>query len=121
MASGMTQGEQNLVFFQSLIPKSEKLYVWCYDKDGGYVASSCPKEKQSLLDQTFYIFGGLKIFLDYARSTDKTYPEIIGSPIGMQWALSYESERNRNLIFLIGPVCVSRGTAGPQCAGSLYP
>ncbi|MBR2845273.1 MAG: helix-turn-helix domain-containing protein [Lachnospiraceae bacterium] len=104
MASGMTQGEQNLVFFQSLIPKSEKLYVWCYDKDGGYVASSCPKEKQSLLDQTFYIFGGLKIFLDYARSTDKTYPEIIGSPIGMQWALSYESERNRNLIFLIGPV-----------------
>ena len=33
----MTQGEQNLILFQSLIPQSEKLYIWCYDKEGGYM------------------------------------------------------------------------------------
>ena len=104
MASEMTRGEQNLVLFQSLIPTSEKLYVWCYDKDGGFIASSCPQEEQTLLDQTFYIFGGLEKLTAYARDTAKTYPEMIGSPIGMQWALSYESERNRGLIFVIGPV-----------------
>ncbi|MBQ9155015.1 MAG: helix-turn-helix domain-containing protein [Solobacterium sp.] len=100
----MTKGEQNLVLFQSLIPESEKLYVWCYDRNGGYVASSCPQDKQSLLDQTFYIFGGLEKLTAYAADTEKTVPEIIGSPIGMQWALTYESERNRDLIFVIGPV-----------------
>ncbi len=100
----MTKGEQNLVLFQSLIPESEKLYIWCYDREGGYVASSCPQDKQSLLDQTFYIFNGLEKLTAYASDTEKTVPEIIGSPIGMQWALTYESERNRNLIFVIGPV-----------------
>jgi len=99
----MSRGEQNLVFFQSLIPKSEKLYVWCYDSKGGYIASSCPEEDQTLLDQTFYTFGGLEKLVAYAADTEKIYPEIVGSPIGMQWALTYESERNRNLIFVIGP------------------
>lgn len=104
MASEMTRGEQNLVLFQSLIPTSEKLYVWCYDKEGGFIASSCPQEERTLLDQTFYIFGGLEKLTAYAGDAAKTYPEMIGSPIGMQWALSYESERNRGLIFVIGPV-----------------
>ena len=99
----MSTGEQNLVLFQSLIPKSEKLYVWCYDSKGGYIASSCPEEEQPLLDQTFYVFDGLEKLTAYAADTEKTHPEIVGSPIGMQWALTYESERSRNLIFVIGP------------------
>ena len=104
MALEMTRGEQNLMLFQSLIPASEKLYVWCYDKDGGFIASSCPDAEQPLLDQTFYMFGGLGKLTDYAKDPANTEPVIVGSPIGMQWALSYEAERNRNLIFVIGPV-----------------
>lgn len=104
MSQKMTRGEQNLVFFQSLIPQSEKLYVWCYDKDGGFIATSCPEETMPLLDQTFYMFGGLEKLKAYANDDSLTSPIIVGSPIGMQWALSYESERNRNLIFFIGPV-----------------
>lgn len=107
LAQEMTRGEQNLLLFQSLIPQSEKLYIWSYDKDGGYVASSCPKENQTLLDQTFYMFGGLEKMKSYAKDSTLTKPVIVGSPIGMQWALSYESERNRNLIFVIGPVFYS--------------
>ena len=40
----------------------------------------------------------------YAQDAAYTRPQIVGSSIGMQWALSYESERNRSLIFVIGPV-----------------
>ena len=104
MSQKMTRGEQNLVFFQSLIPQSEKLYIWCYDKDGGFIDTSCPEETMPLLDQTFYMFGGLEKLKAYANDDSLTSPIIVGSPIGMQWALSYESERNRNLIFFIGPV-----------------
>lgn len=103
----MTQGEQNLILFQSLVPQSEKLYIWCYDKDGGYLASSCPNEELSILDQTFYMFGGLEKLTSYANNPTQTDPLIVGSSIGMQWALSYESEQNRNLIFVIGPVFYS--------------
>ncbi|MBQ6222345.1 MAG: helix-turn-helix domain-containing protein [Solobacterium sp.] len=103
----MSRGEQNLVFFQSLIPKREKLYVWCYNRKGEYIASSCPEEEQTLLDQTFTIFGGQEKLIAYAEDSEKTYPEIIGSPIGMQWALTYESERNRDLIFVVGPTFYS--------------
>ena len=34
----MTSAEQNLVLLESLIPASEKLYVWSYDQDGRFIA-----------------------------------------------------------------------------------
>ena len=104
MDQQMTRGEQNLLFLQSLIPGSEKFYVWCYERDGRFVATSCPEPERDTLGQAFQILGGMEKLLDYARNPDCTRPQIIGSPIGMQWALSYESERNRSLIFAIGPV-----------------
>ena len=100
----MTQAEQNLILLQSLIPASEKFYVWCYERSGSFVATSCPEEERNILEQAFQILGGNERLLQYAQNSEKTQPRIIGSPIGMQWALSYESERNRNLIFVIGPV-----------------
>ena len=104
MDQQMTRGEQNLVFLQSLIPDSEKFYVWCYERDGRFVATSCPEPERGTLEQAFQLLGGMEKLLDYARNPEYTRPQIIGSPIGMQWALSYESERNRSLIFAIGPV-----------------
>ena len=110
MEQRMTQGEQNLVLLQRLIPENEKFYVWCYDQDGRYIASSCPGHERDVLDQAFHILGGREKLLHYAQQPDNTRPRIIGSPVGMQWALSYEAERNRRLIFVIGPVFYSAPT-----------
>ena len=104
MDQQMTRGEQNLLLLQSLISRDEKLYIWCYDAEGQFVASSCPEELRGVLEQGFGILGGREKLLQYARERDNTRPRIIGSPIGMQWALSYESERSRRLLFVIGPV-----------------
>ena len=100
----MTRGEQNLVLLESLIPSGEKLYVWCCDREGQFIASSCPEAERSVLLQAFQILGGKEKLLQYAAEPDNTSPRIVGSSIGMQWALSYESERNRSLLFVIGPV-----------------
>ena len=108
MERQMTRGEQNLLLLQSLIPDSEKFYVWCYDRNGSMIATSCPEEERSVLEQAFEILGGMEKLMAYAGDTGRTRPQIIGSPIGMQWALSYETERNRGLVFAIGPVFYSR-------------
>lgn len=104
MDQRMTQGEQNLVLLQSLIPHDEKFYVWCYHRDGSLSATSCPAQEQEVLEQAFGLFDGPEKLRQYAQDIDNTRPRMIGSPIGMQWALSYESERNRSLLFVIGPV-----------------
>ena len=100
----MTSAEQNLVLLESLIPASEKLYVWSCDQDGRFIATSCPEPERDILEQAFQILGGTEKLIAYAKETNNNRPQIIGTPIGMQWALSYESDRNRKLIFVIGPV-----------------
>ena len=104
MDQHMTRGEQNLLLLQSLIPGSEKFYVWCYSRDGSFVATSCPEPERPILEQAFRVLGGTEKLLAYAQKSENIRPQIIGSPIGMQWALSYESERNRSLVFALGPV-----------------
>ena len=100
----MTRGEQNLVLLESLIPASEKLYVWCYAPPPPPLPTPRPEPEREILENAFTILGGREKLLRYAEDTDNTRPQIIGSPIGMQWGLSYESERNRSLFFAIGPV-----------------
>ena len=100
----MTQGEQNLLLLQSLILDSEKFYVWCYDREGRFIATSCPEAEREVLEQAFRILGGSERLIEYAQDRQELRPRIIGSPIGMQWVLSYESERDRGLIFAAGPV-----------------
>lgn len=103
----MTQGEKNLLLLENLIASDEKFYVWCYDRDGTYIASSCALREREVLDQAFRALGGLEALIQYGKDTGNTNPQILGSSIGMQWALSYESERNRELIFVLGPVFFS--------------
>lgn len=116
----ITQGEQNLLLLQRLIPDGEKLYVWCYDSSGSFIAASCPAEDHPLLEESFRILGGMEKLLRYAEESDNTRPLIIGSPIGMQWALSYESERNRRLVFVVGPVFYTEPLEH-QVRSTLYP
>ena len=75
----MTRGEQNLVLLESLIPASEKLYVWCYDQDGSFVATSCPEPEREILENAFTILGGREKLLRYAEDTDNTRPQIIAA------------------------------------------
>ena len=103
----MTPGEQNLLLLESLIPSDEKFYVWCYTPEGAFVATSCPEPERGVLEGAFQLLGGAEKLSAYARDEGNTRPQIIGSPIGMQWALSYESARERKLLFVVGPVFYS--------------
>ena len=104
MDERMTVGEQNLLLLESLFPGNEKLYVWCYGLDGRFVASSCPEEERELLEPPFVLFGGLEKARAHSESEERDRPLILGSPIGMQWAITFETERKHSLIFVIGPV-----------------
>ena len=104
MYAGMTRAEQNLMLLQSMIPEDEQLYVWCYNASGESVASSCPDRQQDMLDRAFRTLGGLQKVLNPGGGAEERYPRILGSEIGMQWAVTYESERKQDLFFIIGPV-----------------
>lgn len=103
----MTQGEQNLVLLESLIPKGERFYVWCYRKDGTFISTSCPGEERVVLDQAFHVLGGMEKAVAAAKAQNRSRPLIIGSSIGMQWAVTFENERRQELIFVVGPVFYS--------------
>lgn len=100
----MTKSEQNLILLQSLIPGNEKLYIWCYGLDGRFVECSCPEASRDLLEIPLTLFGVLKKAQDHARGKSCHRPLILGSPVGMQWAVSLESARKENLLFITGPV-----------------
>lgn len=104
MSQEMTKGEQNLLLLESLIPASEQFYVWCYDTSGKCIAGACPAQTHDLLDRAFHILGGMDQALRYARSEESDRPLVIGSPVGMQWAVTLEAERGRELLFVVGPV-----------------
>jgi len=104
MERSMTQGEQNLLMLESVIPRGEKLYVWCFDEAGEQIATSCPEEDEALLARSFSVLGAKEKALAFARDAKTAAPCLIGSPIGMQWAVTFETERKRSLIFVIGPV-----------------
>ena len=104
MERSMTQGEQNLLMLESVIPRGEKLYVWCFDEAGNQIASSCPAEDEALLARSFSLLGAKEKALSCAQDAKTAAPCLIGSPIGMQWAVTFETERKRSLIFVIGPV-----------------
>ena len=104
MIPGMTSAEQNLVLLESLIPKNERLYIWCLSREGALIASSCPEELQKIMVEALRKLGVLDRALRRASEAKDFSPRILGSSIGMQWAVTLEKERDRSLVFLIGPV-----------------
>lgn len=106
MEYSMTVEEQNLLLLEKMIPPGEKFYVWCYGESSRCIATSCPEQERDVLERAFRIFGGVEKAMDYAASRE-TLPILVGSPIGMQWAVTIEPVRNRGLIFVMGPVFYS--------------
>lgn len=107
MIQGMTRAEQNLLLLESLIPGNEHLYIWCLSPDGALIASSCPEHLQNAMDQAMRELGVLEKALRRAAQSEASMPAILGSAIGMQWAVTLEKERDKDLIFLVGPVFYS--------------
>ncbi|MBR2123286.1 MAG: helix-turn-helix transcriptional regulator [Lachnospiraceae bacterium] len=97
-----THAEQNLLLLESAIPSDERFYIWCFGSDGKYIDSSCPETDRPLLEKAFRLFGGIDRALAYAAA-GKTAPLLIGSPIGMQWTVTFETERGYSLVFVMGP------------------
>ena len=98
----LTQGEQNLVLLQKTLPESEHLYLWAYSPEGELFGTTCPNKE--MLEPAFRILGGMDKAMEYARRESRTPPILIGSPIGMQWAVTFEKERQQDILFVIGPV-----------------
>lgn len=119
MRHGITRGEQNLVLLESMIPSNEQLYVWCYDAAGNYVSTSCPDIAREPLDDAFRQLGGMAKALQYAARADGDKPMLIGSSIGLRWAVVLEAERDRELLFVAGPVAYTQMDK-KQVRDSLY-
>ena len=107
MMQGITRAEQNLLLLESLMPENERLYIWCYNPDGTLIASSCPQHLQNILDQALRELDALEKALSWAIGSQTAAPYILGSAIGMQWAVTLEKDRDKDLIFLVGPVFYS--------------
>ena len=103
MDGQMTRSEQNLLLLEASLPPNEKFYVWSYAGDGSYIATSCPEEERPVLESCFRMFGGIEKAISYLHA-QKSVPMLIGSPVGMQWAVTLETERGQSLIFVMGPV-----------------
>ena len=104
MPETLTQGEQNLYLLQSLIPSKESFFIWCYAADGRLIGCSCPAGIRETLDSAFRALGGYDKMLGYAAAEENSAPQLIGSSIGLTWAVTLETERKRSLVFAIGPV-----------------
>ena len=104
MPEALTRGEQNLYLLQSLIPNRESFYIWCYAADGRLIGYSCPAGLRETLDSAFRAMGGYDKMLGYAAAEDYSVPKLIGSSVGLTWAVTLETERKRSLLFVIGPV-----------------
>ena len=100
MEERITQAEQNLLLLEKIIPQGERLYVWAYSLSGKRIASSCPEEE--FFDRAFRYLGGFE--KARAAAAAGSLPLVIGSAIGMQWAVTREVERREEMLFVIGPV-----------------
>ena len=106
MDGQITRGEQNLLLLEAAIPAGERFYVWCFGPDGQYIDSSCPEALRAPLERAFRLFGGVEKAQAHAALSAE-HPLLIGSPIGLQWAVTFETERKQSLIFAAGPVFYS--------------
>lgn len=98
----LTQGEQNLFLLKKSLPDNDKLFLWCYSKKGTIFSSH--EADQEVFQQAFAEFGGLQKAMEHQEGSGSAGPELIGSPIGLHWAVIVEWDRGGELTFVMGPV-----------------
>ena len=96
--------ERNLLLLESMLPASERFYIWCYGPGGDMIATSCPQDLAAPLDQAFRTLGCLEQARSCLQNPSIRLPRVLGSPAGLQWAVTAETAPDRNLLFICGPV-----------------
>ena len=104
MSTAITQAEQNLVLLKSLIPSGESFHIWGYSNEGQIIGSSCQGVIRETLHHAFQALGAYDKMIEYAAGAENDAPRILGSSIGIQWAVTLEKERKNNVVFVLGPV-----------------
>ena len=104
MSTAITQAEQNLALLSSLIPSGESFHIWGYSNEGQIIGSSCQGVIRETLHHAFQALGAYDKMLEYAAAPDQDAPRILGSSIGIQWAVTLEKERRNSVVFVLGPV-----------------
>ena len=104
MNAQITQAEQNLYLLRSLLPEGESFHIWGYSSEGRLIGCSCQGMIRETLHHAFQALGAYDKMLAYAAEGDNAAPRILGSSIGLQWAITLETERKNNLVFVLGPV-----------------
>ena len=104
MNTSVTQAEQNLALLQSLIPSGERFSIWCYTNEGQLQGCSCHGVIRETLHHAFQALGAYDKMIEYVNGTENDAPRILGSSIGMQWAVTLEEERKQREVFVLGPV-----------------
>ena len=104
MSTAITEAEQNLALLKSLIPSGESFHIWCYTNEGKLLGCSCGGVIRETLHHAFQALGAFDKMLKYAAAPDHDEPRILGSSIGIQWAVTLEKERRDSVVFVLGPV-----------------
>ena len=104
MNTVITQAEQNLALLKSLIPSAESFHIWCYTHEGQLLGCSCHGVIRETFHHAFQALGAYDKMLEYTAGTDHDEPRILGSSIGIQWAITLEKERRNSVVFVLGPV-----------------
>lgn len=102
----LTQGERNLILLQRSLPENGRLWLWNYSLSGKLHATTCPAAEQAeVFDGAFRFLGGMDRALALAgKNTAVPAPVLVGSSVGLVWAILFERERNNSLMFALGPV-----------------
>ncbi len=104
MSTVITQAEQNLALLKSLIPSGESFNIWCYTNEGQLLGCSCHGVIRETLHHAFQALGAYDKMIKYVAGNENDEPRILGSSIGIQWAVTLEKERKNNVVFVLGPV-----------------
>ena len=104
MSTVVTRAEQNLALLKSLIPSGESFHIWCYTNEGQLLGCSCRGVIRETLHHAFQALGAYEKMLEYTAGADHDEPRILGSSIGIQWAVTLEKERRNSVVFVLGPV-----------------
>lgn len=103
MAGRQTGGEQTLTLLGRLLPSNEQFYIWGFTRDKTCLGTTCPEEDRETLEQALLLFGGSRLE-ECLQSGEFRVPQLLGSPVGMQWAAVPTPNRSGDLVLVIGPV-----------------
>ena len=95
--------DDNLTLFYEMTRAIPNLYTWTYTPDKTLLRSSCPDDRQQMLETLFFRCGFFEKILSY--SADHDAPYALGTYMGLVWFGILEKRDGTLLrVHLLGPV-----------------